>query len=109
MGFTSSRGKASSRSSERSSKSRRPMRNSSQANWIRLGSILIPKSKANDEEYLDFSEDLMDVGFNANVKVFLPKDMDEVTLKRDDLLSIKFIRPRENDPDYVIGFLSLME
>ena len=91
---TSGRGK----SDRRTKKSSR-----SKTEFIRMGSIT--KTKRTD---LDLADELMESKQSFNVKIYLPKGTDELTLQNGDNLLVGFNEPFDNQPDFVLGSLSLM-
>lgn len=102
-GSKDSEERSSGRSGRRSSKRNNKKGND---NILNLGSITKVKSKEDDDDYQELTDDLVDSEAGYNFKVYLG-DKDEVTLKKGDNVYIKF-KEYDKSPDYVVGKVFLM-
>lgn len=97
-----SRGSSRGRSNSRSSRN-----NNNNSEFVSLGDLAGPKSKADDKDFQEITDELMDMENSYSAKVYLGPETEQITIKKGDRIMVKF-KEYESSPDYVVGKVFLV-
>lgn len=77
--------------------------------FTRIGSLTVPKSLAEkDEQFADsIKNELRGSDIRLNLQIYPPKGVEEVRLKRGDIVSISFNVNDKYDKEFVLGHASI--
>src|SRR5690348_1391464 len=78
------------------------------SNFVRIASLMIPKSQENNRDLEDIISALNEMGLSLNASVWLPKGATSITLKNKDRLLVSFkLGKFDKEKGFVRGNISL--